>query len=114
MEAKEFQIGDWVRCDTLYPNRTQITMQDLLWISQGKEAKPIALTAKILDLNCIDYDEDMQTWYIQDGCRLAFEMQEKEAPYVFGDHAVIRYVHELQHILRLCGLKELADNFKVK
>lgn len=26
----------------------------------------------------------------------------------------IYYVHELQHALRLCGLNELADNFKVK
>ena len=25
----------------------------------------------------------------------------------------INYVHELQHALRLCGLDELADNFKV-
>ena len=25
----------------------------------------------------------------------------------------IRYVHELQHALRLCGLNELADNFKI-
>ena len=25
----------------------------------------------------------------------------------------IKYVHELQHALRLCGLDELADNFKV-
>lgn len=24
-----------------------------------------------------------------------------------------RYVHELQHALRLCGLNELADNFKI-
>ena len=25
----------------------------------------------------------------------------------------LQYVHELQHALRLCGLNELADNFKV-
>ena len=25
----------------------------------------------------------------------------------------LRYVHELQHALRLCGLDELADNFKL-
>ena len=25
----------------------------------------------------------------------------------------IKYVHQLQHALRLCGLDELADNFKV-
>ncbi len=24
-----------------------------------------------------------------------------------------RYVHQLQHALRLCGLTELADNFKI-
>lgn len=29
-------------------------------------------------------------------------------------HLTIRYVHELQHALRLCGLNELADNFKVE
>lgn len=26
----------------------------------------------------------------------------------------LHFVHEFQHALRLCGLKELADNFKVK
>ena len=26
----------------------------------------------------------------------------------------IRYVHELQHALRLCGLNDLADNFKME
>lgn len=25
----------------------------------------------------------------------------------------IKYIHDIQHILRLCGLDELADNFKV-
>lgn len=27
--------------------------------------------------------------------------------------ATLNYVHELQHALRLCGLNELADNFKI-
>ncbi|MBQ0088527.1 MAG: hypothetical protein KBT27_04250 [Prevotellaceae bacterium] len=26
----------------------------------------------------------------------------------------IKYVHELQHALRLCGLNDLADNFKIE
>lgn len=26
----------------------------------------------------------------------------------------VRFVHELQHALRLCGLRELADNFKIE
>ena len=25
----------------------------------------------------------------------------------------LQYVHELQHALRLCGLNEIADNFKI-
>ena len=25
-----------------------------------------------------------------------------------------KYVHELQHLLRLCGLDDLADNFKIE
>lgn len=29
-------------------------------------------------------------------------------------HLTIRYVHELQHALRLCGLNELADNLKLE
>lgn len=29
------------------------------------------------------------------------------------EFAYINYVHELQHALRLCGLNELTDNFKV-
>ena len=29
------------------------------------------------------------------------------------EHFKCEYVHQLQHLLRLCGLNELADNFKV-
>lgn len=29
-------------------------------------------------------------------------------------HLTIRYVHELQNALRLCGLNELADDFKLE
>lgn len=29
-------------------------------------------------------------------------------------HLTIRYVHELQHCLHLCGLNELADNLKLE
>ena len=29
------------------------------------------------------------------------------------EHFECKYVHQLQHLLRLCGLDELADNFKI-
>lgn len=31
----------------------------------------------------------------------------------FAELCHLHYVHELQHTLRLCGLNELADNFKI-
>ena len=33
--------------------------------------------------------------------------------WAFDENYAIDFVHELQHALRLCGLNELADNFKV-
>ena len=36
----------------------------------------------------------------------------KQLELVFKTECIF-YVHELQHALRLCGLNELADNFKV-
>lgn len=36
----------------------------------------------------------------------------KEVDYYTEDNAI--YLHEVQHVLRLCGLDELADNFKVE
>ena len=33
--------------------------------------------------------------------------------FMMNDFIQIQYVHELQHALKLCGLNELADNFKI-
>ena len=33
--------------------------------------------------------------------------------WAFDENYAIDFVHELQHALRLCGLNELADNFKI-
>ena len=37
----------------------------------------------------------------------------RKAPFSILDGVAINYVHELQQALRLCGLKDLADNFKI-
>ena len=34
--------------------------------------------------------------------------------WAFDENYAIDFVHELQHALRLCGLNEIADNFKVQ
>lgn len=67
---------------------------------------PIPLTPEILEKNGINLDMNV------DLTKPLFSM---------GIHANdtcvkkrFRYIHELQHALRLCGLEELADNFKIK
>lgn len=37
----------------------------------------------------------------------------KNGEWIKGINLRIKYVHELQHALRLCGMNDLADNFKV-
>ena len=83
------------------------------------EIAPIPLTPEILEKNlekeCEDKIdgglyfnvEDSKVWGILDeeGFWLNFNGQQ--------DMILIHYAHQLQNALRLCGLNDLADNFKV-
>lgn len=97
--------------------------EDTGWFNEDL-ASPILLTEEILKANEFECP-------FEDG---VFELRSMEySIYVclkrhciniqvnfreIADEAFIRvhcnYVHELQHALRLCGLNELADNFKIK
>ena len=96
------------------------------WCDFYDDIKPIPLTPEILEKNSIkkrgDNDEyavfgweGMKQWYVT--------LEDFKPQYDFwfitsSDRDLnvsgkIRYVHQLQHVLRLCGLNDLADNFKV-
>lgn len=92
----------------------------------------IPITPEILDKNGF-YDRNTQWYYKRFGSYVCFDIaislvyREIEVSKVCGagtDCEEVDYssaivfgndicVHELQHALRLCGLDELADNFKV-
>ena len=109
MKATELQIGDWI----LYGDKPVKVLQ---LSENGKYSwlKPIPLTTGILEKNgwkyttyCHEYQYGKNI--IQ--CRL---------PYMVGringidiENFKCEYVHQYQHLLRLCGLGELANNFKV-
>ena len=96
------------------------------------EFKPIPLTAEILEKNGF-YIRNTQWYYKRFGSYVCFDIaislvyREMEVSKVCGagtDCEEVDYgsaivfgndicVHTLQHALRLCGLNELADNFKV-
>lgn len=90
--------------------------------------QPIPLTPEILKLNgfeqkndgwlrCEDKANEFQN-YIFIQYRHQGDIRECEINYVNIVKAnylyVINYVHQLQQVLRLCGLNGLADNFKLE
>ena len=99
---------------------------------EGYEPKPIIVTPEILEKNGF-YDRNTQWCYESLGSYVCFDIAislvykeievskvcaagtdceevEYGSSIVFGNDIC---VHNLQHVLRLCGLDELADNFKV-
>ena len=110
MKAKELMIGDWVmphNCTSpsivagVTPNKVHTW-----WADGTKHAKdeyyfdPIPLTPEILEKNGLDKVPELSMVLNRD------TMPMYHSP-------MLHYVHELQHALRLCGLNDLADNFKV-
>ena len=127
MLCKELQYMDWVTDEHGFPMQITNVGEDYAYATfEGNEGdpwefddkdnqpKPFPLTAEILEKNGW---KETQYWHeYQDGrstiqCRLP-DMQGMING-VFIEHFQCEYVHQYQHLLRLCGLNELADNFKV-
>lgn len=123
MKATDLQIGDYVLAKPsmmlikvaavhnkkvgyhAVTNRLNWVRMDLL--------EPIPLTREILEMNGFteNYSYDDLS-YIQScsaitGTHINGENGEMEEMY-------FKYVHEVQNALRICGLNELADNFKLE
>ena len=139
MEAKELMIGDKVMVKVLsqIPDTYVLHTWTANDYSRDIQVKPITLTPEILEKNGF-YDRNAQGYYAQwyykrFGSYVCFDIaislvyREIEVSKVCGagtDCEEVEYgssivfgsdicVHTLQHALRLCGLDELADNFKV-
>ena len=133
MKATELQIGDWV--GRVFDDKRIIEdYRQVDWIRTGEIGmryckvwsigciEPIPLTPEILKKNGFVFDcgfwtianprynnVRMVTYYsIGDDVADVFL-----GHWAFDENYAIDYVHELQHALRLCGLDELADNFKI-
>ena len=114
MEAKELMINDWVMDESPQQIKELGTEfctnknDDLLFTDR---LKPIPLTKEILKANGIKYIAGLLWWQRA----YPFRNTDKYEVHINEVTAVtVEYVHELQHALRLCGLRELADNFKIK
>ena len=135
MKATELMIGDWV--GRVFDDK-RIDYRQVDWIRTGEIGmryqkvwaigciEPIPLTAEILEKDGWERDIDKE-WEYNNSHILPYYCYQWEKQNVkiemyaglegFTISLIIgrRFyaVHELQHVLRLYGLNELADNFKV-
>lgn len=112
MEAKELMIGDWVinkdePTKVNYLNGVKIGTENEYFIEYC-ECCPIPLTEEMLKAN--GFDKEGLTYEFYDGYNFFLEGKKGVCVHV----GPIWCVHELQHALRLCGLNDLADNFKIE
>lgn len=143
MKAAELMVGDLVclkddikcelplKIDGVLTNDISLEGEGFLGGAEGL-IRPIPITPEMLVKNGF-YDRNAQWYYKRFGSYVCFDIaislvyreievskvcgagtdceeEEYGSSIVFGNDIC---VHELQHALRLCGLNELADNFKV-
>ena len=121
MEAKELMIGDKVMVKVLsqIPDTYVLHTWTANDYSRDIQVKPIPLTPEILEKNGFikvnsqryDYGYPDTDCYVKvNPKRNMIHVNGRNANSNLYSHS---FVHELQRALRLCGLDELADNFKV-
>ena len=124
MLCKELMVRDWCCDQHGFPMQITNVGDDYAYATfEGNEGdpweyddkddqpRPIVLTPEILEKNGWWYNvEDM--WLHEE---VGFFIEKFNGRFQCYDINQIKLdsVHELQQTLRLCGLKELADNFKV-
>ena len=113
MKTTELMIGDKVMVKVLsqIPNTYVLhtwTANDYL---RDIQVKPIPLNPEILEKNGWWYDSD-DMWQHEE---VGFYIEKWNGRFQCYDINDIKLdsVHQLQQTLRLCGLNELADNFKI-
>ena len=102
MKASELMIGDWI-CSSINDINVRIAPADLNWDNAHTEwlanSKPIPLTEEIVIKNGLNEPEFFKGYWL---------MANKEGGFFIEDHVtmIFRYVHELQHALKLCGINK--------
>lgn len=116
MKATELMIGDWVYnsknerckvCGTSEIFDSNITLDNYDKENDGCfetefEVSPIPLTKEILEQNKVRYQFGMP-WY-QGGADGVFEFRYRSDDDTIEIRKAVRYVHELQHILKECEI----------
>ena len=119
-------VGDWVANRNGSPMQIVAVDEDNAyacegneerpWIFgdyEGREPEPIILTPEILEKNGWKHSNRLMITRIDDN---DFYWSKELGGILYKNQYNMcdcKYVHNLQHALRLCGFNKLADNFKV-
>ena len=122
-------INDWVRVNPYDDNKSVMELYKAGIVTTdggaylNDEIQPIPLTAEMLKGNGWKHRKPLSIYYAE-GMNFSLNVTHISDDSWRYDYVSItsklvctgkdiRYVHELQHALRLCGLNELADNWRV-
>ena len=121
MKAQDLMVGDWMIVDN-EAMQVMPTLIDALFYDDPIKVEPIKISPEILEANgfkktptlplgCFDYvfRSNGKTIYAEPSMRLTTLTANFNGKITM----VVEYVHELQHIIRLIGINDLADNFKI-
>lgn len=128
MKAEELMIGDWVYDGCINRQVTDSLIYDMCENYSQEECDEIIsipITLHVLECNdfvwsdvgdfCRSNKNSPEQIYISvsfkhDGSVRHVEIKNMRCHCNYDN---IEYVHEFQHALRLCGLNDLANNFKI-
>ena len=127
IRCKDIMVGDYVANRNGSPMQIVAVDEDNAyacegneerpWIfgdDEGYEPQPIVLTPEILEKNGW---KETEYWHeYQDGkntIQCCLPDMRGRINGIEIEHFKCEYVHQYQHLLRLCGLEEMADNFKI-
>ena len=116
MKPTDLMIKDWVMVKVLsqIPDTYVLHTWTANDYSRNLQVKPIPLTTEILEKNGWERNGIFMKKRIDENTHLSWTdicgSVLSQGNYYMCD---CKYVHTLQHALKLCGLDELANNFKV-
>ena len=144
MNCRNLMVGDWCRSGHGFPvqitnvgdDYAYATFEGFDWELDDKDFPPCAIeiTPELLEANGwkresymgFPWDSFVMTYYfVKDEGNTHIEFKcntltiwfdyKKDSDGVYSDILIpVKYVHQLQQALRLAGMTELANNFKVK
>lgn len=133
MKCTDIQINDWVYLSeaTKYAMRVTSIDEDHCYLDfEGNEGDPfdgiygekdgiapIPLTDEMLYANGWRFEILDDCWTHIKTSKVVIEQSlDNDRPVFSYDNGefAFTYVHELQHLFRLCGLDNFADNFKIE